>query len=198
MVLIVNCQNGYMDKCPSQILRNIVDAADLMENVWMLTWKNPPDDSFHKKVNWASMRKDIEFALYSELEQLGKRVHPMRFPQDFSPEMNETLKASPEIYIIGANTSDWLVEIASEIWGVHRIMPRFIYDAWFTVGEKGAHMRAVSTLTRQFGANTFFSWETIKAPIIKRREELARLFLEAEAKAQKSVETAGAPPQASA
>jgi len=70
-------------------------------------------------------------------------------------------------------------------------LPRFIYDAWFTVGEKGAHMRAVNTLTRQFGANTFFSWETIKAPIIKRREELARLFLEAEARAQKSNAEAG-------
>jgi len=124
----------------------------------------------------------------------------MRFPQDFSPEMNETMKASTEIYVIGANTSDWLVEIASEIWGVHRIMPRFIYDAWFTVGEKGAHSKAVNTLTRQFGANTFFSWDTVKAPIIKRREELARLFLEAEARAQKSnsIETAGAPPKASA
>ncbi len=182
MLLVVNCLNGFLEKCNSVTLRNIVEATDLMDNVHILSWVNPPETAFYShKPDWQEKNREYEIALYPEIAQLDKRVYPVRFPRELPPEIYNAIKASDEVFIIGANTEDWILDIASEVWSF-RIKPTFLYDAWFSVGPKGYHSDAITKLTRQFGANAFRSWERMREPFIKRREELQRALSEAMAK----------------
>jgi hypothetical protein len=169
MVLVVNCQNGYLEKCPSPILRSIVEVADLMDDVWLLTNANPSDGSFHKKIDWKTMSREYEIALYPELAQLGRLRHAMRHPTDFSKELFTALENAKEVFIVGANTEGWIVQLASEVWSNYRIKPTFFFDAWFSVGPKGYHSDANLELSRRFGAPAFQSWEHSKAPHAQRR-----------------------------
>ncbi len=78
MLLVVNCQNGFMERCQSGTLRNIVEIADLMDDdgVWFLTWKNPPTEAFYKKIDWTQTTPDYEYALYPELANLHGAATP--------------------------------------------------------------------------------------------------------------------------
>jgi hypothetical protein len=170
MLLVVNCQNGYLEKCQSSTLRNIVEAADLMDDVWMLTWRNPPTESFFKKVDLQQTKPDYEMALYPELALLPARRHSMASPTDYSKEMYSAFDQGKEVFIIGANTSNWLVDIALDLWSNYRIKPTFFHDAWFSVGPKGSHSDANLALTRRFGAGAIQGWESYKAPLVARRQ----------------------------
>ncbi|HEY8967026.1 MAG TPA: hypothetical protein VIM58_11305 [Candidatus Methylacidiphilales bacterium] len=174
MLLIVAPQNGFLEKCNSAVLKSIVEAADLMEDVYILKWQNPPDWAFEKA--FEEVRLDYDRAVYPELEHLGLPVIPMHapddLPQSIHDKIKDSMKAGKEIFIIGANVHDWLQGVAAEVWS-HRTKPQFFYDAWFTPG-KGTHATAIANLTRQFGAKVFHSWDLYAAPLRRKKEEAAK------------------------
>ena len=170
MLLVVNCQNGFLEKCNSGVLRNIVEAADLMDDVWMLTWKTPPTEAFFKKIDWTQTKPDYEYGLYPELGNLPGHRHRMESPTDYTKEMYAAFDKNPDLYMIGANTSNWMVDMALDLWSNYRIKPTFFHDAWFSVGPKGSQSDANLALSRRFGAGIFKDWETFKAPLVARRQ----------------------------
>jgi len=177
MLLIVAPQNGFLEKCNSGVLKNIVEAADLMDDVYVLRWQNAPDWAFEKA--FEEIRLDYDRAIYPELEQMGLPIIPMHTPDDLPQIIRDKIKTAKDVFVIGANVHDWLQQVAAEVWS-HRVKPQFFYDAWFTPG-KGTHATAISNLTRQFGAKVFHSWELYKIPLVAKKEERMKALLAAQA-----------------
>lgn len=197
MLLVVNCQNGFMEKCQSDTLRNIVEIADLMDDegdVWFLTWKNPPTEAFYKKIDWNTEKPDYVYALYPELATLHGRRHSMASPTDFYKDMYTAFDKNADVYMIGANTSNWMVDIATDLWSNYRIKPTFFQNGWFSVGPKGCQSDANLALSRRFGAGIFKDWEKFKEPLVARRS--ASLAEKASAVAVPQEEDAGEAPVA--
>ncbi|SDU17023.1 hypothetical protein SAMN05444156_2385 [Verrucomicrobium sp. GAS474] len=175
MLLIVAPQNGFLEKCNSGVLKSIVEAADLMEDVYILKWQNPPDWAFEKA--FEEVRLDYDRAIYPELEQMGLPTIPMHAADDLPQVIRDKVKTAKEVFVIGANVHDWLQGVAAEVWS-QRVKPQFFYDAWFTPG-KGTHATAIANLTRQFGAKVFHSWELYGAPLRAKKEAAAKAAAEA-------------------
>ena len=175
MLLIVAPQNGFLEKCNSAVLKSIVEAADLMDEVYILKWQNPPDWAFEKA--FEEVRLDYDRAVYPELAQMGLPILPMHSCNDLPDSIRDKVKSAKEVFIIGANVHDWLQQVAAEVWS-HRVKPQFFYDAWFTPG-KGTHATAIANLTRQFGAKVFHSWELYSIPLKAKKEEVERALAKA-------------------
>ena len=159
MLIVINCQNGFVDKADKKVFENIVEAAERVETAWFLTWANPPDAAFLKGTQ-PVLRPVHEAALHERLLALDQHpIHAMRFPDDIRGKFEEALEGVKEVWIMGIDTEGWLVQIAAELWS-RRIKPHFVAGAWTAIStQKHALSDVRLELQRRFGGAAFIDWE---------------------------------------
>jgi hypothetical protein len=172
MLLLVNVQNGFMEKCDSKKLRCIVDAAELMHPARVIRWSNPPVEALGKKID-ASTNSEYALAVYPEINKLSLPTSSITGLDKLPREFYQEIKSDEEIFLAGCNVDSWIVKIALEMWNVSRKRPKIITDAWFSVGPAGMHGDALAEVTRHFGASTLVPWEPMREELIKARAALA-------------------------
>lgn len=172
MLLLVNVQNVFLEKCESKRLRVMVEAAELIKPGRVIAWSSPPAEAMGKKID-KETRSEYDTAVYPEIGKLSLPTSTITGVDKLPREFYQEIKKEDEVFLLGCNTQGWLVKIALEMWNVARIRPKFIIEGWFSIGAPGVHGDAMNELTRQFGSGAFHPWESIKEPILKQRAELA-------------------------
>jgi hypothetical protein len=171
MLFIVNCQNGFLEKCDSTRLRAIVEAAELLQPSRVIVWSTPPVEALGKKIG-EDTRLEYDLALYPEIAQLNLPTSHITGLDKLPKEFYQEIQTGSDVLICGCNVQGWIVKIALEMWNVARIRPGVIREAWFTIGPKGSHSDAMTELVRHFGAGTLRDWPKIRAPLVRARAGL--------------------------
>lgn len=160
-LLIIDIQHGFMNKGAESVIAPVTELVSRWpkEHLYYLKYRNHPDSSFTKHLDWHEFMTSADADLVAETYVNGCQVHE-HFGYAPPVELVNELKKYKTIGICGVDTDACVMASVFSLWDAG-LRPVVLEKYCASSGGTQFHRAALDLMLRQFGTGCIFK-EIIK------------------------------------